>query len=75
MCIYMLNSIAGRMESKQSTMFLALDKLFSLQNSILLESRVIKTIFFYLIMICVLYMLTNTEQITNNVRCVMYFGR
>ena len=52
-------------ESKQATMFMALDKLFSLQNAILLESRAIKTIFFYLIMTCVLYMLTSTKQTKN----------
>lgn len=60
-------------ESKQATMFMALDKLFSLHNAILLESRAIKTIFFYLITMCVLYMLTSTKQ-TNNVRSVLYFG-
>ncbi|KAH9302373.1 hypothetical protein KI387_013956 [Taxus chinensis] len=60
-------------ESKQSTMLMALDKLFSLYNSILLESRAAKTIFFYLVMLCVLYLLTSAKQ-TNDVRGTLYLG-
>eukprot|EP01018_Ginkgo_biloba_P016177 Gb_10231 [translate_table: standard] len=60
-------------ETKQTTIFMALDKLFSLHNAILLESRAIKTFFFYSIMICVLYMLTSTKQ-TSSVRAPLYFG-
>ncbi|GLJ22310.1 hypothetical protein SUGI_0419730 [Cryptomeria japonica] len=60
-------------ESKQSTMLMTLDKLFSLQNAILLESRAVKTIFFYLVMLCVLYLLTSAKQ-SNDVRGTLYLG-
>jgi len=43
--------------SNKATMVVAKKKLPSLQNAILLESQAINTIYFYLIMMCVLYML------------------
>ncbi|KAL2905505.1 Protein GAMETE EXPRESSED 1 [Bienertia sinuspersici] len=60
-------------ESKQASMFAAIDKLFALQNAILLESRLIKAFFVYSILILVLYMLTSTKQ-TYAVRCRLYIG-
>ncbi|MED6108461.1 hypothetical protein PIB30_024030 [Stylosanthes scabra] len=60
-------------ESKQASMFLALDKLFALQNAMLLESRAIKAFFVYSILIFVIYMLTSTKQ-TYNVRPRLYIG-
>ncbi|MED6208634.1 hypothetical protein PIB30_047172 [Stylosanthes scabra] len=60
-------------ESKQASMFLALDKLFALQNAVLLESRAIKAFFVYSISIFVIYMLTSTKQ-TYNVRPRLYIG-
>ncbi|XP_015956606.1 protein GAMETE EXPRESSED 1-like [Arachis duranensis] len=60
-------------ESKQATMFIALDKLFALQNAMLVESRVIKAFFIYSISIFVIYMLTSTKQ-TYNVRPWLYIG-
>ncbi|KAJ1399813.1 gamete-like protein [Sesbania bispinosa] len=60
-------------ESKQATMFVALDKLFALQNAMLLESRGIKAFFIYAISIFVIFMLTSTKQ-TYNVRPLLYIG-
>ncbi|KAK2966083.1 hypothetical protein RJ640_025579 [Escallonia rubra] len=60
-------------ESKQASMFLAIDKLFNLQNAILLESRLIKAFFVYSISIFILYMFTSTRQ-TYNVRPRLYIG-
>ena len=60
-------------ESKQASMFLALDKLFALQNAMLLESRIIKAFFIYSISIFVIYMLTSTKQ-TYNVRPWLHIG-
>lgn len=54
-------------------MFVALDKLFALQNAMLLESRVIKAFFIYSISIFVVFMLTSTKQ-TYNVRPLLYIG-
>ncbi|KAL2521911.1 Protein GAMETE EXPRESSED 1 [Forsythia ovata] len=45
-------------ESKQASMFIAIDKLFALHNALLLESRVIKAIFFYILIIFLLYVFT-----------------
>ncbi|KAI3829113.1 hypothetical protein L1987_03228 [Smallanthus sonchifolius] len=49
-------------ESKQASMFLAIDKLFNLHNAIFLESRVVKAFLVYSILIFVLYMFTSTKQ-------------
>ncbi|MCL7037692.1 hypothetical protein MKW94_024259, partial [Papaver nudicaule] len=58
-------------ESKQASMFLALDKLFTLHNAILLESRSIKAFFFYSFVIFLLYMLTSAKQ-TYGMRARLY---
>ncbi|KAK7305664.1 hypothetical protein VNO77_43572 [Canavalia gladiata] len=58
-------------ESKQATMFVVLDKLFTLQNAMLLESRIIKTFFIYSISIFVIFMLTSTKQ-TYTIRPLLY---
>ncbi|KAB1208697.1 Protein GAMETE EXPRESSED 1 [Morella rubra] len=60
-------------EQKQATMFLALDKLFTLHNALLLESRLIKACFVYSIAIFILYMLTSTKS-TYSVRPQLYVG-
>ncbi|KAM7507853.1 hypothetical protein LguiA_018306 [Lonicera macranthoides] len=60
-------------ESKQASMFLAIDKLFALHNAILLESRLIKAFFIYSISIFILYMFTSTKQ-TYTVRPRLYIG-
>ncbi|PIA28722.1 hypothetical protein AQUCO_06700027v1 [Aquilegia coerulea] len=60
-------------ESKQTSMFMALDRLFTLHNSILKESRTIKSFCFYFLGTIILYMLTSTKQ-TYRVRAVLYLG-
>ncbi|XP_057543828.1 protein GAMETE EXPRESSED 1-like [Amaranthus tricolor] len=60
-------------ESKQGNMFKAIDKLFALHNAMLLESRLIKAIFIYSLLIVVIYMFTSTKQ-TYSVRCSLYIG-
>nr|KAJ0217035.1 hypothetical protein LSAT_V11C300151840 [Lactuca sativa] len=60
-------------ESKQTSMFVAIDKLFTLHNAILLESRAIKAFVVYFILIFTLYMFTSTKQ-TYNVRSRLYIG-
>ncbi|KAK7292986.1 hypothetical protein RJT34_15846 [Clitoria ternatea] len=68
------NSIMSAQESfeaKQATMFLVLEKLFALQNAMLLESRIIKAFFIYAISIFLIFMLTSTKQ-TYNVRPFLY---
>ncbi|CAA6664750.1 unnamed protein product [Spirodela intermedia] len=60
-------------EKKQANIFAALEKLFALHNAILLESRFIKSIFFYSCMIFFLYLLTSTKQ-AFNVRARLYLG-
>ncbi|KAL2499071.1 Protein GAMETE EXPRESSED 1 [Abeliophyllum distichum] len=60
-------------ESKQASMFIAIDKLFALHNALLLESRVIKAIFFYILIIFLLYVFTSMKQ-TYNVRPRLYIG-
>ncbi|CAL5359723.1 unnamed protein product [Camellia sinensis] len=60
-------------ESKQATMFVALDKLFALHNAMLLESRFIKALFIYSVSIFILYMFTSTKQ-TYVVRPKLYIG-
>ncbi|XP_020217211.1 protein GAMETE EXPRESSED 1 [Cajanus cajan] len=58
-------------ESKQATMFDVLDRIFALQNALLLESRMIKAFFIYSISIFVIFMLTSTKQ-TYNIRPFLY---
>ncbi|XP_022760073.1 protein GAMETE EXPRESSED 1-like, partial [Durio zibethinus] len=60
-------------EFKQAHMFAALDKLFSLHNAMLVESRLIKAFFLYCLSIFVLYVLTSTKQ-TYTVRPRLYIG-
>ncbi|KAF7130030.1 hypothetical protein RHSIM_Rhsim10G0182400 [Rhododendron simsii] len=60
-------------ESKQASMFVALDKLFALHNAMLLEARLIKAFVFYFISIFILHMLTSTKQ-TYVVRPKLYIG-
>ncbi|CAH9121051.1 unnamed protein product [Cuscuta epithymum] len=60
-------------ESKQASMFVAIDKLFALHNAILLESRLMKAFLVYSLSIFLLYMLTSTKQ-TYNVRPRLYIG-
>ncbi|KAG5522070.1 hypothetical protein RHGRI_034319 [Rhododendron griersonianum] len=60
-------------ESKQTSMFVALDKLFALHNAMLLEARLIKAFVFYFISIYILHMFTSTKQ-TYVVRTKLYIG-
>ncbi|XP_076923377.1 protein GAMETE EXPRESSED 1-like [Bidens hawaiensis] len=60
-------------ESKQASMFLAVDKLLTLHNALLLESRVIKAFLVYSISIFILFMLTSTKQ-TYSIRPRLYIG-
>ncbi|XVF71788.1 hypothetical protein PTKIN_Ptkin12aG0067200 [Pterospermum kingtungense] len=60
-------------EFKQAHMFAALDKLFSLHNAMLVESRLIKAFFLYCLSLFVLYVLTSTKQ-THTVRPRLYIG-
>ncbi|GAB4838398.1 hypothetical protein Ancab_027933 [Ancistrocladus abbreviatus] len=58
-------------ESKQSSMFAALDKLFALHNALLIESKLIKAVFFYSLMIFFLYIFTGAKE-TYAVRFKLY---
>ncbi|XP_052195520.1 protein GAMETE EXPRESSED 1 [Diospyros lotus] len=60
-------------ESKQASMFVALDKLFALHNAMLLESRLVKMFIIYSMLIFVLYLFTSTKQ-TYAVRPRLYIG-
>ncbi|KAF2290503.1 hypothetical protein GH714_014158 [Hevea brasiliensis] len=60
-------------ESKQTCMFIALDKLFALHNAMLVESRIIKAFFIYTMSIFIIYMFTSTKQ-TYTVRASLYIG-
>ncbi|XVF80444.1 hypothetical protein PTKIN_Ptkin15bG0073700 [Pterospermum kingtungense] len=60
-------------ESKQASMFVALDKLFTLHNAMLLESRLIKAFFMYSLSVFIIYMFTSTKQ-TYPVRPRLYIG-
>ncbi|RAL37044.1 hypothetical protein DM860_003966 [Cuscuta australis] len=60
-------------ESKQASMFVALDKLFALHNAMLLESRLIKAFLVYSLSIFILYMFTSMKQ-TYNMRPRLYMG-
>ncbi|KAJ3670956.1 hypothetical protein LUZ60_008382 [Juncus effusus] len=58
---------------KQANIFTALDKLSSLHKALLVESRFIKSFFFYSCVIFLLYMLTSAKQ-TFGMRGQLYFG-
>ncbi|KAG6581258.1 Protein GAMETE EXPRESSED 1, partial [Cucurbita argyrosperma subsp. sororia] len=58
-------------ESKQANMFIALEKLFTLHNAMLLESRLIKVFLIYFILIFIVYMFSSTKQ-TYTVRPWLY---
>lgn len=60
-------------ESKQASMFIALEKLFALQNAMLLESRIIKAFILYTASIFIVYMFTSTKQ-TYTIRARLYVG-
>ncbi|XP_038985412.1 protein GAMETE EXPRESSED 1 [Phoenix dactylifera] len=60
-------------ELKQANIFAALDKLFALHNALLVESRFIKSFFFYSSVIFLLYMLTSAKQ-TFGIRARLYLG-
>ncbi|EEF28852.1 conserved hypothetical protein [Ricinus communis] len=60
-------------ESKQASMFIALDKLFALHNAMLLESRIIKAFVIYFLLMFIIYMLTSTKQ-TYAIRARLYVG-
>ncbi|KAM3282678.1 protein GAMETE EXPRESSED 1 [Capsicum chacoense] len=60
-------------EAKQASMFLVLDKLFTLHNAMLLESRAIKAFLLYSVSIFLLYLFTSTKQ-TYDVRPRLYIG-
>ncbi|GLT46254.1 hypothetical protein SLA2020_200250 [Shorea laevis] len=59
--------------AKQAHMFVVLDKLFSLHNAMLVESRIIKAFFIYCISMFVVYLFTSTKQ-TYTVRPRLYIG-
>lgn len=60
-------------ESKQATMFVAIDKLFDLHNAMLFESRVIIAFLVYSVAIFIVYMLTSIKH-AYNVRHRLYLG-
>nr|TKS10247.1 hypothetical protein D5086_0000084960 [Populus alba] len=60
-------------ESKQASMFIALEKLFALHNAMLLESRIIKAFILYTASIFIVYMFTSTKQ-TYTIRARLYVG-
>ncbi|XP_073051910.1 protein GAMETE EXPRESSED 1-like [Primulina eburnea] len=60
-------------ESKQASMFVAIDKLFALQSAMLFESRVIIAFLVYSVAIFIIYMLTSVKQ-AYNVRHRLYLG-
>ena len=59
--------------SKQAAVFASLERLFSLHNTILLESRALKTFLFYVATSIFIYMSTSTRQ-TYNARPLLYCG-
>lgn len=59
--------------SKQSAVFASLERLFSLHNAILLESRALKTFLFYVATSIFIYMSTSTKQ-TYSARPLLYCG-
>lgn len=60
-------------ESKQASMFVAIDKLFALHNAMLFESRVIIAFLVYSVAIFIVYMLTSIKH-AYNVRHRLYLG-
>ncbi|XP_074310180.1 protein GAMETE EXPRESSED 1-like [Silene latifolia] len=60
-------------ESKQASMFSAIDKLFALHKAMLLESRLIKAFIVYSLLIFAMFMFTSTKQ-TYSVRCRLYIS-
>ncbi|RXH90077.1 hypothetical protein DVH24_032434 [Malus domestica] len=54
-------SEAEAFEQKQSSMFVALDRLFALQDALLVETRSMKAVVFYFISMLAIYMLTSTK--------------
>ncbi|KAI9118541.1 hypothetical protein K1719_010873 [Acacia pycnantha] len=60
-------------QTKQSSMLISLEKIFSLQNAMFLESRMIKAFIVYFVSILVIYMLTSTKQ-TYSIRPWLYIG-
>lgn len=61
-------------ESKQASMFIAIDKLFALHSAMLFESRVIIAFFVYSVAIFMIYMLTSIKH-AYNVRHRLYLGK
>lgn len=60
--------------SKQAAVFTSLERLFSLHNAILLESKSLKTFLFYVAASFFVYMSTSTKQ-TYNARALLYCGK
>lgn len=60
--------------SKQAAVFTSLERLFSLHNAILLESKSVKTFLFYVVASVFVYMSTSTKQ-TYNARALLYCGK
>ncbi|XP_059641842.1 protein GAMETE EXPRESSED 1 [Cornus florida] len=60
-------------ESKQASMFVTIEKILALLNTMLLESRFFRALFVYSISIFILYVFTSTKQ-TYNVRPRLYIG-
>ncbi|XP_073284947.1 protein GAMETE EXPRESSED 1-like isoform X2 [Primulina huaijiensis] len=60
-------------ESKQASMFVAIDKLFALHSAMLFESRVIIAFLVYTVAIFIIYMLTSVKQ-AYSVRHRLYLG-
>ncbi|KAL0330986.1 UNVERIFIED_CONTAM: protein GAMETE EXPRESSED 1 [Sesamum angustifolium] len=60
-------------ESKQASMFVAIDKLFALHSAMLFESRVIIAFLVYSVAIFIIYMLTSIKH-AYNVRHRLYLG-
>ncbi|KAJ8774001.1 hypothetical protein K2173_009432 [Erythroxylum novogranatense] len=61
-------------ESKQASMFIALERLFALQRAILVESRIVKSFFIYCMSVFIIHMFTSTKQ-TYDVRARLYIGK
>ncbi|KAJ8763076.1 hypothetical protein K2173_023281 [Erythroxylum novogranatense] len=60
-------------ESKQASMFVVLEKLFALHNTMLLESRIVKAFFIYCMLIFIIHMFTSTKQ-TYEARARLHIG-
>lgn len=71
--IGLLSDVQEEFEKKQANVFAALEKLFTLHNTFLAESRFIKSFLFYSCVIFLLYMLTSTKQ-TFSIRARLYIG-